>query len=208
MKLYASRTGTLRNLALLRAGGWGTLVTPLGDISAKGLGDYVLDNGKWNAFTTGRPWDEARFWRMVRALGAGATWLLVPDVVADGVASLALTCEWLPRLRGRCRLLLVAVQDGMTEADVAPLMGPGVGIFLGGSTAWKLANMERWGRFCAAWGCYYHVGGVNTQKRIRLALAAGADSIDGSSGTRFAVSIEPLTSAARGRDMFAPRRAA
>lgn len=179
-----------------------------GVLRDEGFEDIVLDNGKWTAHTTGKPWDEPRFLAMVEEFGARAAWLLVPDVVADGAASLTLTKSWLPRLKGKCRLLLVAVQDGMTESEVEALLGPDVGIFLGGSTAWKLATMEAWGRLAARVRCHYHVGRVNTQTRIRLAIAAGADSIDGSSGTRFAVTIEPLTSAARGQDLYSPKRTA
>jgi hypothetical protein len=92
------------------------------------------------------------------------------------------------------------------EGDhLAPLVGPQVGVFLGGSTEWKIARMAYWGRFCAARGIYYHVARVNSIARMSLAASCGADSIDGSSASRYAVTLPKLAYAARQRDMFAPR---
>jgi len=81
-----------------------------------------------------------------------------------------------------------------------------VGIFLGGSTEWKLSTMRHWGEFCAARGVHYHVGRVNTLKRFRLAHVAGADSVDGSSASRYAVTLPALDFASRQWDMWAPPR--
>jgi hypothetical protein len=92
-------------------------------------------------------------------------------------------------------MVLLAVQDGMTEPDIAPFVGPSVGVFLGGSTPWKISHMERWGTFCRSRAVYYHVARVNTARRVHQATAAGCDSMDGSSGTRFAVTIPFLQAA-------------
>lgn len=204
---YASRTGTRRNLAALRAAGWRLLLSPAGVMRTEGFA-YGLDNGKWSAFTTGEPWDEAAFLRAVEGFGVDADWIVVPDIVAGGLASLELTAAWMPRLRGSCPLLLIAVQDGMAPADVAPLLGSGVGLFLGGSTDWKLATMVEWGQFAAELGVHYHVARVNTARRIRLAAAAGAASFDGSSASRFAVTLPPLERARQQPDLLAPKRRA
>lgn len=58
--------------------------------------------------------------------------------------------------------------------------------------------------FCAERRLHYHVARVNTVKRMFLALASGADSVDGSSATRYAVTLPKLDLASRHRDMFAP----
>jgi hypothetical protein len=63
--------------------------------------------------------------------------------------------------------------------------------------------MLAWGRFCAEREVYYHVARVNTEKRVWLAAAAGADSIDGSSATRYAVTLPMLDRAMRQPDLFA-----
>lgn len=201
---YASRTGTKRNLDGLRRAGWGILLSPAHDIREEGLEGFslVLDNGKWSAYTTGEEWVEARFLSAFETFGPRVDWTVIPDIVAGGLESLALTAEWLPRLRGGCRLLLIAVQDGMTPDDVRPLLGPGIGLFLGGSTDWKLATMKMWGNFAAEVGCHFHVARVNTVKRLYLAIWAGAHSTDGSGPSRFAVELARLENARHQRDLF------
>lgn len=195
MIAYASRTGTRRNLAALRAAGWRLLLSPEGVLRSEGF-PFGLDNGAWSAFQKGRGIDLAKFERAVERFGGAADWVVAPDIVAGGLASLALTAEWLPKLR-HLRRVLVAVQDGMTPADVAPFVSHRVGIFLGGSTGWKLANMQRWGDWCASLGLYYHVARVNTAQRVRLAHQAGAQSIDGTSASRYATTLPLLDAAVR-----------
>ncbi len=190
---YASRTGTRRNLVALAEAGWRLLVSPHGEWRSEGL-PYAIDNGAWTAYQSGRPIDLGLFAALVERMGAGADWIVVPDIVAGGRDSLRLSEEWLPRLSG---LRLIAVQDGMTTDDVRPLLGPEVGLFLGGSTEWKLATMRDWGRLAADLGCYYHVARVNTMRRIFLATEAGADSVDGTSVTRYVVNLRKLDAAAR-----------
>lgn len=183
---YASRTGTRRNLAVMRDAGWRLLVSARGVLRHEGF-RYALDNGAWTAFQRGEPFDVAAFEKAVALLGAGADWIVVPDKVADREESLRMAAEWLPKLRGTAPLLF-AVQDGMTEADVPD----DCGVFLGGSTEWKLATMRRWGIFCRATGRYYHVARVNTARRIAQAKEADADSIDGSAVSRFADAMPRL----------------
>jgi hypothetical protein len=202
---YASRTGTRRNLDALRDAGWGLLVSRAGAWRTEGFDHYVLDNGAWADFQAGRAFDEDAFEQLVDRLGARADWIVLPDIVAGGLASLNLSIRWLNRCLSACPMALIAVQDGMQEADLAPLVGHSVGVFLGGSTEWKLANMLRWGVFCAERGVHYHVARVNTERRIWLAAASGADSIDGSSATRYAVTLPMLDRAMRQEDLFARR---
>lgn len=115
MIAYASRTGTRRNLDVLREHGWRLLVSARGALRSEGF-PYALDNGAWSSFQRGEPFDTRAFETAVERMGSGADWIVAPDVVADRDASLALTAEWLPRLSGFP--LLVAVQDGMTVGDV------------------------------------------------------------------------------------------
>jgi hypothetical protein len=206
MQCYASHTGTRRNLAALRAHGWGLLVSrgaPPSHWNPQGFEDYVLDNGAWSDFQQGRSFDADAFERLLDKLGAAAQWVVLPDIVAGGLASLELSLRWSNRVLSATNRVLIAVQDGMVPTDVAPFVGRKVGIFLGGSTPWKLAQMALWGAFCRTHGVHYHVARVNTERRTWQAIAAGADSIDGSSGTRYAVTIPMLTRAASQRDLFA-----
>jgi hypothetical protein len=188
MIVYASRTGTARNLAAMRLYGWRLFVVASADWRTEGF-KYAIDNGAWHCHTHGKQWDEGRFRGLVEKLGDRADFIIAPDIVAGGLASLALTESWLPRLNG---LRLVSVQNGMEPRDVRFMLGSTVGIFVGGSTDWKLATLPAWGRLAGEVGCYLHVGRVNTMRRIRMCGQAGADSFDGTTGSRFEVNIHRL----------------
>jgi len=213
---YASVTGTKRNLAALKSAGWRLLVSRTGAWNTYGF-SYCLDNGRWTDFQEGLrdglgksyPFDaerERRFEQMVDQLGADCDFVVIPDTVGDRDDTMRLLAEWLPRLRGRAPLLLIAVQDGMTPDDVRHLVRPDVGIFLGGSTEYKIEKMQVWGNFCAAVGCYLHIGRVNTGRRIKMAAAANANSIDGTSATKYAKTLPLLDNHRRQPDMFAPEK--
>jgi hypothetical protein len=206
MICYASRTGTKRNLAALRNAGWRLMISRAGVWRTEGF-PYALDNGAWSDFRAGTDFDDAAFKTLVDRLGGQADFVVAPDIVAGGLRSLRLSLVWLAQLLNRTKLVLVPVQDGMGPTDLLDVVVPGhVGIFLGGSTEWKLATMRQWGEFCAERGVYFHVGRANTLKRFRLAHIAGADSVDGSSASRYAVSLPPLDFAARQPDLYPPRQ--
>lgn len=199
MIAYASRTGTRRNLAALRDAGWRLMVSARGVLRTEGF-PYGLDNGAWTAFQRGEPFDVPAFERAVKLLGRGADWIVLPDIVLGGLESLDLSLGWLRRLRRRVALrdaiFLIAVQNGMEEAMVrrriARWLGPNVGIFVGGDTEWKLATMAVWSKLAHARGAICHVGRVNSAKRIHACEAAGVDSFDGSSASRYSVTLRPL----------------
>lgn len=194
MAAYASRTGTRRNLAALRGAGWRLLVSARGVLRHEGF-PYAIDNGAWTAFQKGEPFDVPAFEKAVEWGADGADWLILPDIVGGGIESLRFSMEWAPRLHGVCPLLL-AVQDGMRPADVAPIVGPGVGIAVGGTTEWKEFTTPAWGALARETGAYLHVLRVNSRRRINLCRDAGADSFDGSSASRFAKTL-PLLDGAR-----------
>ncbi|WP_137887604.1 hypothetical protein [Pseudomonas sp. 2FE] len=195
MVAYASRTGTRRNLDALRNAGWRLLVSAAGVLRTEGFERYALDNGAWSAFQQGRSFDEAAFGVALDKLGEHADWVVIPDIVAGGMESLDFSVKWLDRLQGFPQTLLLAVQDGMQPDDVRELLNPSVGIFVGGSTAWKLKTMESWGVLARRRNCYLHVGRVNSARRIAMCAAACASSFDGTSATRFAQSLPNLDDA-------------
>lgn len=144
------------------------------------------------------------FERAVALIGAASDFIVAPDIVAGGMPSLALSVSWLPRLLNVARVVLIAVQDGMMPDDVAPHLSERVGIFVGGTSEWKESTMAIWGILARARGAICHVGRVNTARRIRLCAAAGATSFDGSSVSRFALTLPPLDVARHQPDFFAP----
>lgn len=110
------------------------------------------------------------------------------------------------RLKG-LRKLLLPLQDGMKAEHVGPVLReyPDLGLFLGGSTEWKLETMQGWGMVAHAFGRYYHVGRVNSRRRIRMCQHAGADSIDGTSGTLYSVTVPRLDGEIRQSSLLSPR---
>jgi hypothetical protein len=191
----------------MRKAGWGLLVSRAGEWRTEGFTDVVGDNGAWADFQAGRAFDEDAFERFLDWFSAQPVtpqWIVLPDIVAGGLRSLELSLRYQNRCLSIAPLVLIAVQDGMRQSDLDPFVGRNVGVFLGGSTRWKLDSMALWGKFCAERGIYYHVARVNTERRIWMAIAAGADSVDGSSGSRFASTIPMLNRALHQEDMFAP----
>jgi hypothetical protein len=201
---YASRTGTRRNLDALRRAGWRLMVSARGSLRPERF-RYALDNGAWTAFQRSEPFDVPAFDKAVARLGPGADWIVLPDIVAGGLASLRFSLHWLDTLRNRSSLrgarYMLAVQNGMEPGHIVSLAGPEVGIFVGGDTPWKLATMAAWARLAHERGGLCHVGRVNTARRIRLCAAAGADSFDGSGVSRFASALPRLDLARRQPDI-------
>lgn len=199
---FFSRTGTKRNLAAARGAGWGILVSAAGVWRDEGFSLIGADNGQWSERDNpDAPFNEDRFTRFLEWLGDRAMFIVLPDIVCGGLASLALSLSWLERLRGHSSLLLIPVQDGMTPEMIAPFLSDRVGIFVGGSTEWKEATLPIWGQLAADAGCYVHAGRINTVRRIKLCAAAGIHGIDGSSVSRYAVTLPPLDAATRQFDL-------
>ena len=192
---YAAHTGTKRNLAALHAAGWRLLLSPGKPRDARFR--YALDNGAYGAWQKGKPFDVVAFERHVERHGDSAEFVVAPDIVAGGEASLAMTIEWLPRLAGIGKRRLIAVQDGMMPHHVEPYLSDRVGLFIGGTTEWKLRTLALWGSLARRTGAYLHVGRVNTARRMRLCHMVGADSIDGTSATRFSCTLPMLDAALR-----------
>ena len=200
MIAYASRTGTRRNLAALRAAGWRLMVSARGALRPEGF-RFALDNGAWTAHRRGEPFDARAFGHALSLLGPGADFVVVPDAVMDADGTRRLSAEWLPRVLDATGMVLLAVQDGM-ETDVLPL-GPRVGVFVGGSTEWKEATIPALALRAHRAGAVCHVGRVNSARRLAICTAAGADSFDGSSASRYAVTLPGLDATRRQIGLFA-----
>lgn len=211
MKAYASAPGRGRNRDALAAYDWGLIVNPYDPRPIDGFA-YAVDDGAWVArqrFLKGEVptpvLDLDRYSAFIAVYGGGADFVIAPDIVEGGGESLALTRQWLPKLQSLYYLggvtLMVAVQDGMTMADIADLIGPEVGIAIGGSTDWKLETLRYWCEQARAAGAPSHVLRVNTERRIRMCEAAGADSFDGSSPSRYSVNLPRLDRSRRQTDI-------
>lgn len=199
-QLYATHSNTGLNLAAMHAAGIRVLVGP--DQLDRGTPDvpelaWACDNGAWGARHEPSKWSPEDFREVLARWGGGADWTVAPDIVAGGRDSLRLTEQWLPDVLGVCRLALVAVQDGMERADVASLLGPRVGLFIGGSTSWKWRTMPAWADLAREVPCYLHVGRVNSARGIAWCASHAVHSVDGTSATKWAVNAPLLGGAAR-----------
>lgn len=144
---------------------------------------WAFDNGAYRDWKAGRPFDFDRFaqdldWIQLHAR-TRPDFIVAPDIVAGGLESLRVSTAWLPKIAGR-RIgpVYLAVQDGMGETDVATAIAGFGGVFVGGSTEWKLNTGHRWASFAHERGIACHIARVSSMKRIRWAFAARADSID------------------------------
>ena len=180
--IMPSNNSNAHRLELNHPGRMALLMGPGGWRTPRSL-PFSLDNGRFVCWSKGQAWDESEFNRltdaaMLHAIDGGGcfpSWLVVPDVVGDAVATFE---EWRlrePRLRQSLGVpLALAVQDGMTPESVRNNANPDV-IFIGGSTEWKRRTVWNW--------CHefprVHVGRVNTAKWLWNAHRCGAESTDG-----------------------------
>lgn len=213
MRAFFSRTGTRSTLAAAKNAGWGILVSAAGVWRTEGFDVWVADNGAWSDFTQAKEFDGSRFARFIGWVAAQAKagnpprWVALPDIVMGGIASLDLSIAWLRWLRripamASARFMIV-VQNGMEScpsalARLRRVVGPMVGVFVGGDTDWKLRTKAFWRAFTHMLGALLHVGRVNSAKRIESCGKCEVDSFDGTSIVRFPKTLTELERARYG----------
>lgn len=141
---------------------------------------WAYDNGAFTDWRHGTPFDETQFLDDVltmTGMSSRPNWVVLPDVVAGGRASLATSVAWLSRLHRLPLSFAIAVQDGMVPADI-PWGAPFDVVFVGGTTRWKLETGAEWAAAARAHGKVCHIGRVGSARRVLWAAAAGADSVD------------------------------
>lgn len=163
----------------------------------EGFPYYAIDNGAWSFRETG----DGSFWLGAHAgrwhdllvsHAREADFVVAPDIVCGGAASLDLSLSWIGPLLLMTPRVLIPVQDGHRPADLAPYLGARVGVFVGGSTPWKEATLATWGALGRRVGCWVHAGRMNSARKIRLCHLAEVTSFDGSGPSRFADCLERL----------------
>lgn len=141
---------------------------------------WFFDNGAFGDWKAGRPFQPEPFLADIDAIYRSIDrpeFIVLPDIVAGGSASLEYSSRWIHRLRGLAPLYL-AVQDGMTEDEVAPLFRHVAGIFVGGTLRWKVRTGEAWASFARQQDRVCHIGRCGSARRVRWARRIEADSID------------------------------
>jgi len=163
-------------VAILKREGWGRMYIRREPTPYKGE-KWGFDNGVYSHFLKGEPFDDDKYlFRLDRAYRVGTPYLSVaPDIVGGGEKSLELSMKWMDKLPAWPWYL--AVQDGMTEAMVRPVLNRFDGLFLGGSNGFK-ATAYHWRVFAHAHGKKFHYGRAGTARKIQHAIEVGADSAD------------------------------
>lgn len=112
----------------------------------------------------------------IKLTGLSPRWVLVPDVVTDRDATLRNWEKYAPLAARYEWPLAIAVQDGMTPADLPD----NAVVFVGGSTDWKWNSLKMW----TETGRRIHVGRVNEEHRLEQCEALGVESVDGTGWMR------------------------
>ena len=181
MRAYVGQTRAVKLIHRLVSFGFGECVSR-GEFPPRRT-PWFLDNGAFGDWGKGRPFDEDAFARDLSRAHIhepAPDFVVAPDVVAAGDASLALSCAWVERINALRLPVYLVVQDGMTEESVRAVLSPFDGVFVGGSLGWKLRTGDQWVQFAHRNDRPCHIGRVGTEARVRWALRIGADSIDSS----------------------------
>ena len=184
MRVYVGRTHSKPLIAELESHGIGEC-TNRGELGLKGplRLPWFLDNGAFGDWRRGREFDARKYLVDLGKLARHPVpaFIVAPDVVAGGEASMALSLSWLDRIEAASpAAVYLAVQDGMTEALVAANVARFSGLFVGGTTGWKVATGGDWVAMAHALGKPCHIGRVGVPDRVRWAKRVRADSIDSS----------------------------
>jgi len=175
--LYLANPAGPAVTAAITAGALGFIDTPAqGNRRPPGV-TWCADNG---CFGKGYPGDEKFLSWLARNAADARSCLFAtaPDVVGDAAATLERSAPFLPKIRALGYPAALVAQDGLEDLTV-PWDDLDV-LFIGGTTEWKLgpaaAGLIREAK---ARGKWVHMGRVNSQRRYRLALERGCDSVDG-----------------------------
>lgn len=151
---------------------------------------YAIDNGAYGYYLRNKPFDDEAFYKLLDTWSTGCDWVAIPDSVGNWQETKDMLSVWVPRLLKYKVPLLVVVQDGSEVDDYKDVRNlldrvDIQGIFVGGTTEWKLSNIQRLSEVCKRYNKHIHVGRVNSAKRVRQCYFAGVDSVDGSGMSRF-----------------------
>ena len=181
MRVYVGQTRSRALIAELTALGFGECTQPR-EVPPRRR-PWFLDNAAFSAWRAGQPFDEAGFLSALTSDAVASSppdFVVCPDIVAGGLESLSFSLGWLERCASTLpgQRFYLAVQNGMTEADVLAALDGFAGIFVGGDLPWKIRTSAAWVGLAHRHGLPCHIGRVGTARRVAWARRIGADSID------------------------------
>lgn len=162
--------------------GW--MVTPDMGNRLPDHGYFAIDCGMYGLVQRGIPekFDMARYERFIEKKQAEAgdrlLFVVTPDMPFSADGTIEAYERYGQRTKATGARTAFVTQDGMQSEDI-PWRDVDA-IFVGGSTEWKLGQ-ESVALMSEAHrrGKWVHVGRVNSGKKFRAAVSAGADSADG-----------------------------
>lgn len=180
--IYYANPSSLDIYDAMLAGLLGCITTPAqGNVTFPAEIDTVADNGCFS-----QQWNESRWWQWLLDQPRTIRFAVCPDQHnPDGGECHQATIERWHRFALRMRIAgftpAFVCQVGATAETVPP---DAEVLFLGGTTEWKLGP-DAWG-IARRWrgDRWIHMGRVNSERRMRVALAMGCDSCDGTYLTR------------------------
>lgn len=178
MKVYLGQTRSGALIRKLNSLGFGEMTQPK-EVPPRRR-PFALDNYAFACFKNDVPWRADIFMEACDECYRARDipdFVVVPDMVARGLESLQFSVSWLKFLNGFAPKYL-AVQDGMVISDVTPHLKDFDGLFVGGSSEWKMESGFWWVSLAHALGKPCHIGRISGRKRTRLVKSWGADSID------------------------------
>ena len=143
---------------------------------------YAIDNGAFHYFNKQMPYDPKRFFTLLSKYGDNADFVVIPDVVENARETFQMFWKYNNLINYPKYFVL---QDGMVPNDLKIIINLVDGLFLGGSTDYKLKNIRLFADYCRLKNKKLHVGRVSSPKRIKKCMDEGAHSIDGSGYSRF-----------------------
>lgn len=192
-------SGPFRDLVI--AAGHGQMVSrQVGAFRVPKFGRWAFDNGAFTDWKNKVAFNEQEFlWRIRQIeelpLERMPDWCVCPDMVGKRL-SLLYSLDWRAYLEIYAPGLkwYLAVQDYMVPDDVryALDLERFSGLFVGGTTEWKLETGAAWVQLGHAAGLPVHIARVNGANRLQWAIDIGADSVDGTGWVRAGAKWLPI----------------
>ena len=187
MKVYTGQTRSRRAIEVCNRFNLGEC-TNRGELPPRRTANgWFLDCGAFADFKAGRAFNGVRWARDLRYVAyriesrelQAPDFVVTPDIVGGGVASLARSVEELQWMPPELPVRYLVVQEGMSLAAVAAVLPRFGGLFVGGAEmSWKLGTAPDWIALAHAHGRKCHIGRIGTLARLELAERLGADSVD------------------------------
>ena len=193
---YCSVATNKTNLKILSRWPWRYLLSTAmpGSVSRyhrnKDFLGYAIDNGAYADHVNDRPFQADNFMKIVKTWGSDADWIVIPDSIGNAQETIQLAKKWIGRIPYK---KMICVQDGMLASDLKPYSDQIEGVFIGGTTDWKIKSMPYWSKWAKRNGKLCHVGRVNTTKRLQMCIDFKCTSFDGSGMARFADTAIKIT---------------